>query len=433
MLLKKSGKSGKNLQWRRKMNKKIIKRDIYLNKLISRKENGLIKIVTGIRRCGKSYLLNELFVNHLKESGVQDDHIIKMALDREENRQYHDSKLLNEYIFSNIKDKEMYYVILDEIQLVEGFEFVLNGLLYENNIDVYVTGSNSKFLSSDIITEFRGRGDQVRVYPLSFSEFVSAFDGDKYEAWNEYVTYGGLPLILSKKTDEEKSQYLKEEFEKTYIKDIIERNNIQRVDALDSIVNMLASAVGSLTNPQKIYDTFRSNGEKELSLNTVNSYIRNIEDSFIVNKSNRYDIKGKKYIQTPQKYYFTDIGLRNARLNFRQQEENHLMENIIYNELLLRGYNVDVGVVEIREITQRKQLEVDFVCNQGNKRYYVQVALNLDTQEKTQQESKSLNNIGDSFKKIIVVKDNIKLWRNEDGILIIGIQEFLLNKDSLDL
>ena len=415
------------------MNKKIIKRDIYLNKLISRKENGLIKIVTGIRRCGKSYLLNELFVNHLKESGVQDDHIIKMALDREENRQYHDSKLLNEYIFSNIKDKEMYYVILDEIQLVEGFEFVLNGLLYENNIDVYVTGSNSKFLSSDIITEFRGRGDQVRVYPLSFSEFVSAFDGDKYEAWNEYVTYGGLPLILSKKTDEEKSQYLKEEFEKTYIKDIIERNNIQRVDALDSIVNMLASAVGSLTNPQKIYDTFRSNGEKELSLNTVNSYIRNIEDSFIVNKSNRYDIKGKKYIQTPQKYYFTDIGLRNARLNFRQQEENHLMENIIYNELLLRGYNVDVGVVEIREITQRKQLEVDFVCNQGNKRYYVQVALNLDTQEKTQQESKSLNNIGDSFKKIIVVKDNIKLWRNEDGILIIGIQEFLLNKDSLDL
>ena len=415
------------------MNKKIIKRDIYLNKLINRKENGLIKIITGIRRCGKSYLLNELFVNHLKESGVQDDHIIKLALDREENKHYHDSKLLNEYIFSNIKDKEMYYVILDEIQLVEGFEFVLNGLLYENNIDVYVTGSNSKFLSSDIITEFRGRGDQVRVYPLSFSEFVSAFDGDKYEAWNEYVTYGGLPLILSKKTDEEKSQYLKEEFEKTYIKDIIERNNIQRVDALDSIVKMLDSAVGSLTNPQKIYDTFRSNGEKELSLNTVNSYIRNIEDSFIVNKSNRYDIKGKKYIQTPQKYYFTDIGLRNARLNFRQQEENHLMENIIYNELLLRGYNVDVGVVEIREMSQRKQLEVDFVCNQGNKRYYVQVALNLDTQEKTQQESKSLNNIGDSFKKIIVVKDNIKLWRNEDGILIIGIQEFLLNKDSLDL
>ena len=415
------------------MNKKIIERNVYLNKLINRKENGLIKVITGIRRCGKSFLLNELFVKLLIESGVKDDHIIKIALDREENKKYHDSKLLNEYILSNIKDDKMHYVILDEIQLVKGFEFVLNGLLYENNIDVYVTGSNSKFLSSDIITEFRGRGDQVRVYPLSFSEFVSAYDGDKYEAWNEYVTYGGLPLILTKKTDEEKSQYLKEEFEKTYIKDIIERNNIQRVDTLDSIVNMLASAVGSLTNPQKIYDTFKSNGERKLSLNTVNSYIRNIEDSFIVNKSNRYDIKGKKYIQTPQKYYFTDIGLRNARLNFRQQEENHLMENIIYNELLLRGYNVDVGVVEIREKSQRKQLEVDFVCNQGNKRYYVQVALNLDTKEKTQQESKSLNNIGDSFKKIIVVKDNIKLWRNEDGILIIGIQEFLLNKDSLDL
>ena len=415
------------------MNKKRIERNIYLNRLINRKENGLIKIVTGIRRCGKSYLLNELFVNHLKESGVKDDHIIQLALDREQNKKYHDSKLLNDYIYSNIKDKEVYYVILDEIQLVEGFEFVLNGLLYEDNVDVYVTGSNSKFLSSDIITEFRGRGDQVRVYPLSFAEFVSAYDGDKYKAWNEYITYGGLPLILSKKTDEEKAQYLKEEFEKTYIKDIVERNNIQRVDVLDSVINMLASAIGSLTNPQKIYDTFRSNGEKELSLNTVNSYIRNIEDSFIVNKSNRYDIKGKKYIQTPQKYYFTDVGLRNARLNFRQQEENHLMENIIYNELLIRGYNVDVGLVEIREKSQRKQLEVDFVCNQGNKRYYIQVAHNLDTTEKTQQESKSLNNIGDSFKKIIVVKDDIKLWRNEDGILIIGIQEFLLNKNSLDL
>ena len=412
---------------------KMIKRDIYLNKLISRKENGLIKIITGIRRCGKSYLLNELFVDYIKESGVKEDHIIKLALDRETNKKYHDSKLLNEYIFSNIKDNDMYYVILDEIQLVEGFEFVLNGLLYEKNIDVYVTGSNSKFLSSDIITEFRGRGDQVRVFPLSFAEFTSAYNGDKYEAWNEYITYGGLPLILSKKSDEEKSQYLKEEFEKTYIRDIVERNNIQRVDALDSIINMLASAVGSLTNPQKIYDTFKSNGEKELSLNTINSYIRNIEDSFIINKSNRYDIKGKKYIQTPLKYYFTDIGLRNARLNFRQQEENHLMENIIYNELLIRGYNVDVGVVEIRENNQRKQLEIDFVCNQGSKRYYIQVALNLDTQEKTKQESKSLNNIGDSFKKIIVVKDNIKLWRNDDGILIIGIQEFLLNKDSLDL
>lgn len=412
---------------------KEIERNLYLNKIINRRENGLIKIITGIRRCGKSYLLDPLFKNYLLADGVKEDHIIKLELDRVENEKYRDSKALNEYIRSLIKDKDMYYVILDEIQLVKGFEFVLNGLLYEKNIDVYVTGSNSKFLSSDIITEFRGRGDQIKVKPLSFAEFLSAFDGDKYEAWNEYVTYGGMPLILSKKNDEEKSQYLKELFEQTYIKDIVERNNIQRIDILDSLINMLASSVGSLTNPQKLFDTFKSNGEKELSLNTINSYIADIEDSFIVNKSTRYDIKGKKYIQTPQKYYFSDIGLRNARLNFRQQEENHLMENIIYNELLIRGYNVDVGVVEVREEGKRKQLEVDFVCNLGNKRYYIQSALNLDTKEKTIQESRSLNNIGDSFKKIIVVKDNIKLWRTDDGIVIMGIQEFLLNKDSLDL
>lgn len=412
---------------------KEIERDLYLNKIINRRENGLIKIITGIRRCGKSYLLDPLFKNYLLADGVKEDHIIKLELDRVENEKYRDSKALNEYIRSLIKDKDMYYVILDEIQLVKGFEFVLNGLLYEKNIDVYVTGSNSKFLSSDIITEFRGRGDQIKVNPLSFAEFLSAFNGDKYEAWNEYVTYGGMPLILSKKNDEEKSQYLKELFEQTYIKDIVERNNIQRIDILDGLINMLASSVGSLTNPQKIFDTFKSNGEKELSLNTINSYIADIEDSFIVNKSTRYDIKGKKYIQTPQKYYFSDIGLRNARLNFRQQEENHLMENIIYNELLIRGYNVDVGVVEVREEGKRKQLEVDFVCNLGNKRYYIQSALNLDTKEKTIQESRSLNNIGDSFKKIIVVKDNIKLWRTDDGIVIMGIQEFLLNKDSLDL
>lgn len=412
---------------------KEIKRDLYLNKIINRRENGLIKIITGIRRCGKSYLLDPLFKNYLLADGVKEDHIIKLELDRVENEKYRDSKALNEYIRSLIKDKDMYYVILDEIQLVKGFEFVLNGLLYEKNIDVYVTGSNSKFLSSDIITEFRGRGDQIKVNPLSFAEFLSAFNGDKYEAWNEYVTYGGMPLILSKKNDEEKSQYLKELFEQTYIKDIVERNNIQRIDILDSLINMLASSVGSLTNPQKIFDTFKSKGEKELSLNTINSYIADIEDSFIVNKSTRYDIKGKKYIQTPQKYYFSDIGLRNARLNFSQQEENHLMENIIYNELLIRGYNVDVGVVEVREEGKRKQLEVDFVCNLGNKRYYIQSALNLDTKEKTIQESRSLNNIGDSFKKIIVVKDNIKLWRTDDGIVIMGIQEFLLNKDSLDL
>ena len=415
------------------MKDKIIERDDYLNKLIVRKGNGLIKILTGIRRCGKSYLLNYIFYNHLISCGVKEDHIIKLALDREDNIKYHDPKLLNEYILSNIKDKDVYYVLLDEIQLVQNFEYVLNGFLYERNIDVYVTGSNSKFLSSDIITEFRGRGDEIRIFPLSFSEFYNAYEGDKYNAWSEYVTYGGMPLIIKQQTDEQKSKYLTSLYELTYKKDIIDRNNIDKEDILDTLINVLSSSVGSLTNPQKIYNTFISNGITDISKNTITSYLNYLLDSFLIEKAKRYDVKGKKYIQTPQKYYFTDIGIRNAKLNFRQQEENHLMENIIYNELLIRAYNVDVGVVEIREDGVRKQLEVDFVCNQGNKRYYIQSALNLDTSEKTMQESKSLNNIGDNFKKIIVVKDNIKLWRNEDGILIIGIQEFLLNKNSLDL
>ena len=415
------------------MKDKIIERDDYLNKLIVRKGNGLIKILTGIRRCGKSYLLNYIFYNHLISCGVKEDHIIKLALDREDNIKYHDPKLLNEYILSNIKDKDVYYVLLDEIQLVQNFEYVLNGFLYERNIDVYVTGSNSKFLSSDIITEFRGRGDEIRIFPLSFSEFYNAYEGDKYNAWSEYVTYGGMPLIIKQQTDEQKSKYLTSLYELTYKKDIIDRNNIDKEDILDTLINVLSSSVGSLTNPQKIYNTFISNGITDISKNTITSYLNYLLDSFLIEKAERYDVKGKKYIQTPQKYYFTDIGIRNAKLNFRQQEENPLMENIIYNELLIRGYNVDVGVVEIREEGVRKQLEVDFVCNQGNKRYYIQSALNLDTSEKTMQESKSLNNIGDNFKKIIVVKDNIKLWRNEDGILIIGIQEFLLNKNSLDL
>lgn len=415
------------------MNEKIIERNDYLNKIIARKGNGLIKIITGIRRCGKSFILNNIFYNHLISTGIKADHIIKLALDRAENIEYHDSKKLNEYILSQIKDDNMYYVLIDEIQLAAGFEFVLNGLLYEKNIDVYVTGSNSRFLSSDIITEFRGRGDEIRIYPLSFAEFVNAYDGNSYEAWNEYVTYGGMPLILKQHTDEQKSKYLTSLYDLTYKKDIIDRNNIDKPDVLDTLINILASSVGSLTNPQKIYNTFISNGITDIAKNTVISYMDYLLDSFLIEKAERYDVKGKKYIQTPQKYYFADIGLRNAKLNFRQQEENHLMENIIYNELLIRGYNVDVGVVEVREADTRKQLEVDFVCNQGNKRYYIQSALNLDTPEKTLQETKSLNNIGDNFKKIVVVKDNIKLWRNDDGILIIGIQEFLLNKNSLDL
>lgn len=415
------------------MQEEIIERNDYLNKLIVRKGNGLIKIITGIRRCGKSYLLDPIFVNHLKESGVDDKHIIKLDLDAIKNEKYLDPHELDNYVESKIVDDNMHYVLIDEIQNVKNFEAVLNGFLHKRNLDVYVTGSNSRFLSSDIITEFRGRGDEIRVFPLSFSEFASAYKGDKNEAWNEYITYGGMPLILKQQTDEQKSNYLSSLFELTYKKDIIDRNNINKDDVLDSLINMLASSVGSLTNPQKIYNTYISNGIKDVSKNTIISYIDYFLDSFLIEKAKRYNIKGKKYIGTPQKYYFADIGLRNARLNFRQHEENHLMENIIYNELLKRGYNVDVGVVEIREGNTKKQLEVDFVCNMGSKRYYIQSALNIDEPEKALQETRPLNNIGDSFKKIIVVKDDIKLWRNDEGILIIGIKEFLLNPNSLDL
>ena len=413
---------------------KIIERKDYLDKLIARKENGMIKILTGIRRCGKSFMLDPIFKNYLLESGVEENHIIKIDLDEIENEKYLNPHELNNYIKNNIVDNKMHYILIDEIQKVENFEAVLNGLLHHRNLDVYVTGSNSKFLSSDVITEFRGRGDEIRIFPLSFSEFSSAFNKESKESiWNEYVTYGGMPLILNQKTDEQKSNYLTNLFELTYKKDIIERNHIHKDNILDSLINILSSSIGSLTNPQKIYNTFLSNGITDLSKNTIISYLEYLLDSFLIEKVERYDVKGKKYIQSPQKYYFADVGLRNARLNFRQQEENHIMENIIYNELIIRGYNVDVGVVEIRDGQKRKQLEVDFICNQGNKRYYIQVALHLDTKEKTIQETRSLNNIGDSFKKIIVVKDNIKLWRNEDGIVIIGIQEFLLNKNSLDL
>ena len=413
---------------------KEISRNTYLNKLISRKENGMIKVVTGIRRSGKSYLLDPIFKNYLINNEVQANHIIKIDLEERKNKQYLDPDVLDKYVRSLIVDKKMYYIIIDEIQLVNDFESVLNGFLHIKNVDVYVTGSNSKFLSSDIITEFRGRGDEVRVYPLSFAEFLEAFSGNKDDAWIEYLTYGGMPYILTKKTEEEKSSYLNNLFETTYLKDIIERNNIQKVDILNALVNILASSVGSLTNPAKLTNTFISNSVKDVNAHTITSYIGYLLDAFLINKVERFDVKGKKYISTPSKYYFADIGLRNARLNFRQQEENHLMENIIYNELLTRGYNVDVGVVEIRdENKNRKQLEVDFVCNLGQKRYYVQSALNLETREKTIQEERPLMNINDNFKKIIVVKDTIKHWITEEGILVIGIQEFLLDKNSLDL
>ncbi|MBQ7502456.1 ATP-binding protein [bacterium] len=410
-----------------------IKRDLYLNKIIRRRGNGLIKIITGIRRCGKSYLLDPIFKNHLLADGAAEDHIVKIELDRAANRKFHhDPEAFEQYIHSFIRDKGTYYILLDEIQLVEGFEFVLNGLLYEKNLDIYATGSNSKFLSSDIITEFRGRGDRIHLNPLSFSEFYSACGGDKYELWNEYLTYGGMPLVLSREGDAEKAEYLKELFAQTYIKDIVSRYQIKRTDILDALINVLASSVGSLTNPQKIYDTFKSHGEKELSLNTVNSYLSHIEDAFIVRKAERYDVKGRKYISTPHKYYFSDLGLRNARLNFRQQEENHLMENAIYNELAVRGFNVDVGAVELRENGRRIQTEVDFVCSKGSRRYYIQSALNLSAPEKTAQESRSLNLIEDHFQKIIIVRDPVKPWYTEDGILVVGILDFMLKPELLE-
>jgi predicted AAA+ superfamily ATPase len=415
----------------------VIKRDIYLNRLIERKDNGSIKVVTGIRRCGKSYLLFQLYRNYLLEIGVAPSRIIEAALDADENEELRDSKNLSAYLKGQIKDEGIYYIFLDEVQLCSGFERVLNSLNRNPNLDIYVTGSNSKFLSSDILTEFRGRGDEVRVYPLSFSEYLPAYNGDKYDAWQDYYTYGGLPQILTRKTDELKSRYLIDLFEKTYKADIMDRNKLRSDAVMDALINMLASAVGSLTNPTKLAKSFQSS-QIATTDTTINTYIDYLLDAFMINKAVRYDIKGKKYIQTPSKYYFTDIGLRNARLNFRQQEENHIMENIIYMELLVRGFNVDVGVVE--HVTKdekgnkvQKHLEVDFVCNKGSQRYYIQSAFSIPNQEKMVQETNSLLRISDAFKKIIVVRDNIKLWRNEEGIVIMGILDFLLKQNSLEL
>ncbi|HPK29099.1 MAG TPA: ATP-binding protein [Bacilli bacterium] len=408
-----------------------IKRDIYLNKLINAIGNRMIKVVTGIRRSGKSYLLNNLFKNYLLESGVSADHIIILNMDERRNISYRDPDTLDEYIRSKIKDNEMYYVIIDEVQFVADFESVLNGFLNMHNLDVYVSGSNSKFLSNDIITEFRGRGQQIRVYPLSFSEFMSVTTLNKSDALTEYLRYGGMPLLMSMKSDEAKARYLKDLFELTYLKDIIERNNVLRDDVLDELVNILASAVGSLTSVTKLTNTFKSKGVKELSKNTLIQYLDYLLDSFLIEKVSRYDVKGKKYIQTLAKYYFSDIGLRNARLNFRQQEENHIIENVVYNELIRRGFNVDVGIVEIRNGNGIKRLEVDFVCNEASRRYYIQVTTHLDTREKTLQEQRPLLHIGDNFKKIIIVRDDIKPWYTEEGILVLGLYDFLLDNDSI--
>lgn len=417
---------------------KEIKRDIYLNKLIDRKENDMIKVITGIRRCGKSYLMDPIYKNYLLSTGVKEDHIIKLELDSVENEEYLDRHKLYKYIMGQIKDDKMYYILLDEIQKVDGFESVLNSFLRKKNLDVYVTGSNSKFLSSDIITEFRGRGDEVRVYPLTFREYLTASSKNVDEALKEYITYGGMPYILSRKTYEEKSKYLNNLFNNTYINDIVERNNIQKDEVLESLINVLASSVGFLTNPLKLENTFKSKGFKNVSAKTINTYIDYLIDAFMITKALRYDIKGKKYINTPSKYYFTDIGLRNVRLNFRQQEDNHLMENIIYNELLVRGFNVDVGVVEYtmkdkNNKKMHKQLEVDFVCNKESNRYYIQSAYAIPTKEKMEQEEKSLIKIDDFFKRIIIVENDIKLWRNEKGIVIMSLKQFLLDENSLDL
>ena len=414
-----------------------IKRDLYLNKLIDRIENQSIKVITGIRRCGKSYLLFHLFYNYLISKGIDKDHIITIALDDEEHEDLLDRKALNAYIKGKIKDSSIYYVFLDEIQFVDGFEKVLNGLNKIDNLDIYVTGSNSKFLSSDILTEFRGRGDEVRVYPLSFSEYISAFKGSYEEAWQNYLTFGGLPLILTRKTTEQKSKYLINLFNKVYLNDIVDRNNLHGDNILDNLVNILASSIGSMTNPNKLAKTFASNGFGSVSDKTISSYISLLIDAFLISKAERYDVKGKKYIASPFKYYFIDIGLRNARLNFRQIEETHIMENIIYNELLIRDFNVDVGIVEHTEKTEDgkrtlKKYEVDFVCNKGYQRYYIQSAFSLPDKEKEDQEQRSLINIKDSFKKIIIVKDSIIPRYNDNGILIIGLKDFLLKSNSLE-
>lgn len=415
-----------------------IRRDIYLNRLISKKHNGLIKVVTGMRRCGKSYLLFNLFKEYLVNEGVNENHIIEIAFDSFENRKYRDPEVLFPYLMEKIADNEMYYVLLDEVQMLDDFESVLNSLGRKKNVDVYVTGSNAKFLSKDIITEFRGRGDEVHMYPLTYSEFMSVYDGDKQEGWRDYVLFGGIPLVLGFETADQKSDFLKSLFEETYISDITGRNNIRNKAELEELLNILSSAIGTLTNPSKLSATFKSVKNKSISKDTIIKYIDYLKDSFLIDSAIRYDIKGKKYINTPSKYYFTDLGLRNARLNFRQVEETHAMENIIFNELKVRGYNVDVGVVVMNEVDKngkkiRKQLEVDFVCNKGSKRFYIQSAYALPDKEKMEQEQRSLVNTGDGFKKIIITKDAVAPLYNDEGILVMSVFDFLLNPDSMEI
>lgn len=414
-----------------------IKRDVYLHKLINARQNGFIKVITGPRRCGKSYLLTTLFHNHLLSEGVDENHIIEVELEDRANIELRNPDALLAYVKSQIVDRQLYYVVLDEVQKVDEFVDVLNSLLHIKNADVYVTGSNSHFLSTDIATEFRGRDHQIKIYPLTFSEYYSAVGGDKSDAWKDYYTFGGLPLVLSFATDAERADYLHNLFQTVYMADILERYKIKNDKELRELVNIMASSIGSPSNPTKIANTFKSVENSNITSQTIDKYLSYLQDAFIIRKAERYDVKGRKYIGTLSKYYFEDLGIRNALLNFRQQEENHIMENVIYNELCMRGYQVDVGQLEIRKRTgdgkqERIRLEVDFVVNHASQRYYIQSALAIPNKEKEEQESQSLVNIDDSFKKIIVVNSNIKPWRNEKGILFIGLMDFLLDKASLE-
>ncbi|MGI6178048.1 MAG: ATP-binding protein [Eubacterium sp.] len=413
-----------------------IKRDHYLKKLIDRMHNGLIKVVTGLRRCGKSYLVFTLFKNYLLSSGVRADHIITMAFDVRENMRYRDPDVLLAYIKESVRDDGNYYILLDEIQMLTDFESVLNSLLHIPNVDVYVTGSNSRFLTSDIVTEFRGRGDEVRLYPLTFYEYMTAFEGDRYQGLQEYYLYGGLPLIVTMKSDEQKSRYLKNLFAETYIKDLIEHNKIAKTEELDELIDIMASDIGAYTNPAKITNTFHSVLNSKITEPTVQRYIEYLTDAYLISEAKRYDVKGRKYIGNPRKYYFEDMGLRNARLNFRQTEETHIMENVIYNELRARDFNVDVGTVKTRKtkdgVTRRNKLEIDFVASSGSKKYYIQSAFSLYPAEKEQQEKASLMNAMDGFTKIIITGDVRKPQRDKNGILVMSIYDFLLDQNSLE-
>ena len=411
-----------------------IKRDYYLQELIDRIDSGLIKIITGIRRCGKSYLLNKIFKNYLINNGIDDEHIIQLSLDENKNKKYLDPDVLDEYVRSLIKDNNKYFILLDEIQEVKDFESVLIGFMHIDNVEIYVTGSNSKFLSSDIVTEFRGRGDEIRVYPLSFAEFYSVYDGSEEKALSEYYTYGGLPLTVLSKTDNSKINYLRTQKDNVYINDIVDRNKVQNKEELEMLVQIIASDIGCLTNPLKLSNNFKERDKtSRMTDKTIYNYLGYLQDAFMIEKARRFDVRGKRFIETPQKYYFTDMGIRNSFLDFRQSEEiSHTMENVIYIELKKRGYNVDVGSVEIREGDAKKQLEIDFVANKGNNKIYIQSALEMKTPEKVQQEQKSLLNVNDFFKKIIIVGDNIKRSRYDNGIILMSIYDFLLDSNSLN-